>query len=147
MFDPTTHWRRESERVTNLRDETQISTQTSRSWLRFSSEYLSNNLMGGGQRPHPARIFWVYSDFLSFSSLYSRLSESSGKMGQIDQIWGWELVFLHLKGWKTTIYHIYALILQCSLSRPQLKISAFSGKFNVVWGGWRSPWKSKWNNN
>ena len=33
------------------------------------------------------------------------------------------------------------------LSRPQLKISAFSGKFNVVWGGWRSPWKSKWNNN
>ena len=58
-----------------------------------------------------------------------------------------ELVFLHLEGWKTTIYHIYALILQCSLSRPQLKISAFSGKFNVVWGGWRSPWKSKWNNN
>ena len=29
--------------------------------------------MGGGQRPHPAQKFWVYSDFLSFSSLYSRL--------------------------------------------------------------------------
>ena len=67
------HSRRESECVTNLRDETQISTQTSRSWLRFSSEYLSNNLMDGGQRPHPARKFWVYSDFMSFSSLYSRL--------------------------------------------------------------------------
>ena len=29
--------------------------------------------MGGGQRPHPAQKFWVYSDFLSFSSLYSRI--------------------------------------------------------------------------
>jgi len=51
MFDLTTHSRRESERVTNLRDETQISTQTSRSWLRFNSEYLSNNLTGGGSAP------------------------------------------------------------------------------------------------
>ena len=47
MFDPTTH----SECVTNLRDETQISTETNMGWLRFYSEYLSNNLTGGGSAP------------------------------------------------------------------------------------------------
>ena len=35
-------------------------------------------------------------------------------MGQIDLIWGWKWVFLHLEGLKATMYHIYTLILQCS---------------------------------
>ena len=47
MFRPTTHSKRESECVKNLRDECQISTQTNMGWLRFYSEYLSNNLAGG----------------------------------------------------------------------------------------------------
>ena len=51
MFDPTTHSRRESECVTTLCDETQISTQTNMGWLRFYSKYLSNNLAGGGSAP------------------------------------------------------------------------------------------------
>ena len=51
MFRPTTHSKRESECVKNLRDECQISTQTNMGWLRFYSEYLSNNLAGGGSAP------------------------------------------------------------------------------------------------
>ena len=62
------------------------------------------------QSPQPTQNFWVFSlyiaDFLT--------SESFGKMGQIGQIWGWKWAFLHLEGWKTTKYHIYTLIIQCS---------------------------------
>ena len=36
----------ETECVTNLRDKTQIFTQTNRSWLRFYSEFLCKNLVG-----------------------------------------------------------------------------------------------------
>ena len=74
----------------------------------------SSNTNWPQQRLQPVQNFWVYTEFLSFFVSYSRLSESFGKMGQIDQIWGWKWVFLHLEGWKTTKYHIYTLILQCS---------------------------------
>ena len=65
------------------------------------------SLVQFGPEPPPG------SEFLSFFSLYSRPSESFGKVGQIDQIWGWIWVFLYLKGWKTTRYHIFTLILEC----------------------------------
>ena len=54
------------------------------------------------------------SEFFRFiEQTFGRLSEN-GKMGRINQIWGWKWVFLHLEGWKTTMYYIYTLILQCS---------------------------------
>ena len=50
----------------------------------------------------------------SFSTLDSRILAEFLSHLEIDQIGGWKWVFLHLEGWKTTIYHIYTLILQCS---------------------------------
>ena len=53
------------------------------------------------------------SDFSEsfFFSLNSTLSESFGKIGQIDQIWG---CISEPKGWKATKYPMFTLILQCA---------------------------------
>ena len=61
--------------------------------------------------------FWVYSEFLSFFVLYSRLlADFLSHLGKWvkSNPWGWKWNFLLLEGWKTTMYHIYTLILQCS---------------------------------
>ena len=54
-------------------------------------------------------------------------------MGQIEQIWGWKWVFLHLEGCKNhKVPHLHPnSIMFLPLDRLQLKIYAFSGKFNV----------------
>ena len=67
------------------------------------------------------------SDFLSFLNLCSRLLESSGKMGQVDQNWGTEyehFYFGRLKNYKIT--HLPPHFNMCkSMSRVQLKIYQF----------------------
>ena len=78
-------------------------------------------LTSPAQSPQPAQIFWV------FFNLYSRLLESSGKMGQIDQNWGAEyehFYFGRLKNHKIT--HLPPHFNMCkSISRVQLKIYNF----------------------
>ena len=70
------------------------------------------------QRPQPAQKFWVYSEFLSFFSLYSRLLADFlshlGKWVKLIKFEAENEFFLHFEGWKTTKCHIYNLILQCS---------------------------------
>ena len=71
------------------------------------------------QRLQPAQNFWVYSEFLSFFFvLYSRiLADFLSLLGKWVKLIKFEAeneFFLHLEGWKTTKYHIYTLILQCS---------------------------------
>ena len=131
MFDPTTH----SECVTNLRDETQISTQTSRSWLRFSSEYLSNNLMGGGQRPHPAnseftQIFWVFPVYIAdFWQTFWVIWENGSNWSNLRLKMSF-FALGRLKNHKVPHLHPNSTMFM-PLDRLQLKIYAFSGKFNV----------------
>ena len=57
--------------------------------------------MGGGQRPHPAQKFWVYSDFLSFSSLYSRLlTDFLSHLGKWVRLIKFEAEYEHFYAWK-----------------------------------------------
>ena len=73
------------------------------------------------QSPRPAQIFWA------FLNLCSRLLESSGKMGQVDQNWGTEyehFYFGRLKNNKIT--HLPPHFTKCkSITRVQLKIYHF----------------------
>ena len=70
------------------------------------------------QRHQPAQNFWVHSEFLGFFVLYSRpLADFLSHLGKWVRLIKFEAeneFFVHLKGWKTTKYHIYTLILQCS---------------------------------
>ena len=50
----------------------------------------------------PLRISEFFFQFIL--QTFVKPSESFGKMGYIEQIWGWIWVFLHLEGWKTTIW-------------------------------------------
>ena len=67
------------------------------------------------QSPQPTQNFCVYSEFLRFFVLYSRLSESFEKMGQIDQILRLKMSFFCTwKVKKPQSITKYTLILQCS---------------------------------
>ena len=73
------------------------------------------------------------SEFLSFFVLYSRLSESFGKMGQIKSNLWLKMIFFALGRLKNhNVPHLHPnSTMFMPLDRLQLKIYAFSGKFNV----------------
>ena len=74
------------------------------------------------------------SEFFRFIlQTFGRLSESFGKMGQIDQISVWKRVFFALGRLKNhNVPHLHPnSTMFMPLDRLQLKIYAFSGKFNV----------------
>ena len=77
-------------------------------WIKRTSHVPTLFLRAGSEFLSLLRI----SEFFSFyiADFLSHL----GKWVKSNQIWGWKWIFLHLEGWKTTMYHMYTLILQCS---------------------------------
>ena len=102
----------------------------------FHSEILSRIRVNSEQSPHPAQKLWVYSEFLSFFSLYSRLlADFPGHLGKWSN---WSNLRLkmsvcalgRLKNHNVPHLHPNFTMFML-LNRLQLKICAFSGKFNV----------------
>ena len=88
------------------------------------------------QRLQPAQKFWVYSEFLSFFSLYSRLLADFLSIWENGSNWSnlrLKMSFVaigRLQNHKVPHLHPNSTMFM-PLDRLQLKISAFSGKFKV----------------